>query len=242
MAGHSKFANIKHKKEKQDAKRGKIFTKLGRELAVAVKMGGADPAGNARLKEAIAKAKAANMPGDTIERSIKKAAGELDAVNYEAITYEGYGPGGIAVLVDALTDNRNRTVANVRHAFTKNGGNLGTSGSVAYQFDQIGQIIIEAAPNIDEDELTLLALESGAADIIASDEGYEITCAPADFHALNTALENAAIPILSAEILMQPKLYAQLTTPDDIKNINRLLDMLEDDDDVQNTYHNWENM
>jgi len=240
MAGHSKFANIRHKKEKMDSQRGKIFTKLGREIAVAVKQGGSDPASNARLKEVVSKAKSANMPGDTIERSIKKAAGELDGVNYEAITYEGYGPNGIAIIARALTDNRNRTVANVRNAFTKGGGNLGAQGSVVFQFDEIGQIAVEAAEGIDADELEMLAIEAGASDFIASHEGYEITSAPQDFSNLCNALEAANIPVLSAEITMQPKIYGQLTNPDDIKGMNKLLDLLEDDDDVQDVYHNWE--
>jgi len=240
MAGHSKFANIKHRKERQDAKRGKIFTKLGRELAVAVKMGGPDPGSNARLKEVMAKARAANMTNDTIERSIKKAAGELDNVNYEEITYEGYGPGGIAVIVQSLTDNRTRTVANVRHAFTKGGGNMGTSGSVAFQFDHVGQIAVEKTGGVDEDELMMTALDAGARDFAAHDEGFEIITDPTDFSAVREAVEGAGFPILSAEITMLPKLTATLQDPEDVKKMNKILDLLEEDDDVQDVYHNWE--
>jgi len=240
MAGHSKFANIKHKKEKQDAKRGKIFTKLGRELAVAVKLGGADPAANARLKDVIAKAKAANMPNDTIDRSIKKAAGELDSVNYEAITYEGYGPAGIAVIVETLTDNRTRTVANVRNAFTKGGGNMGQSGSVVFQFRHVGQIIIEKSDGVDEDELMMAALDAGATDFLSDDEGYEIITEPMGFSAVREAVEAANVPILNAEVAMLPNLTVQLKDADDIKKMNKILDLLEEDDDVQNVYHNWE--
>jgi len=240
MAGHSKFANIKHKKEKQDAKRGKIFTKLGRELAVAVKLGGADPSANSRLKDVIAKAKAANMPNDTIDRSIKKAAGELDSVNYEAITYEGYGLAGIAVIVETLTDNRTRTVANVRNAFTKGGGNMGQSGSVVFQFRHVGQIIVEKSSEIDEDELMMTALDAGATDFLPEDEGYEIITEPAGFSAVREAIESAGVPILNAEVAMLPNLTVRLEDVDDIKKMNKILDLLEEDDDVQNVYHNWE--
>jgi len=240
MAGHSKFANIKHRKERQDAKRGKVFTKLGRELAVAVKMGGPDPATNARLKDIITKARAANMTNDTIERSIKKAAGELGDVNYEDVTYEGYGPGGIAVIVQALTDNRTRTVANVRFAFTKGGGNMGTTGSVAFQFDHVGQIAVEKADNVDEDELMMVALDAGARDFAAHDEGFEIITDPTDFSAVREAVEGGGFPILSAEITMLPKLTAKLDDPEDVKKMHKILDLLEEDDDVQDVYHNWE--
>ena len=240
MAGHSKFANIKHRKERQDAKRGKVFTKLGRELAVAVKTGGSDPETNARLKDIMAKARAANMSNDTIERSIKKAAGELESVNYEEITYEGYGPCGIAVIVQALTDNRTRTVANVRSAFTKGGGNLGQSGSVAFQFDHVGQIAVEKSDSVDEDELMMVALDAGARDFAAHDEGFEIITNPADFSAVRVAVEAAGFPILSAEITMLPKLTVKIDDPEDIKKMNKILDLLEEDDDVQDVYHNWE--
>jgi len=241
LAGHSKFANIKHKKEKQDMKRGKIFTKLGREIAVAVKFGGPDPNANSRLKDVIAKAKSENMPNDTIDRSIKKAAGELDSVNYEAITYEGYGPGGIAVVIETLTDNRTRTVANVRNAFTKGGGNLGQSGSVLFQFEEMGLIAVEKSDNVDEEELMMLVLDAGARDFAVEDEGYEITTAPADFSAVREAVEAAGINMLSAEVAMFPHLTVSLTDPDDIKKMNKTLDLLEEDDDVQNVYHNWGN-
>ncbi|MDR2183967.1 MAG: YebC/PmpR family DNA-binding transcriptional regulator [Clostridiales bacterium] len=240
MAGHSKFANIKHRKDRQDAKRGKVFTKLGRELAVAVKTGGPDPETNSRLRDIIAKAKGANMANDTIERSIKKAAGELDNVNYEEITYEGYGPCGIAVIVKALTDNRTRTVANVRFAFAKGGGNLGQSGSVAFQFDHVGQIAVEKSDIVDEDELMMVALEAGARDFAAHDEGFEIITDPADFSAVREAVEAGGFAILSAEITMLPKLTTKIDNPEDIKKMNKILDFLEEDDDVQDVYHNWE--
>ena len=240
MSGHSKFANIKHKKEKNDAAKGKIFTVIGRELAVAVKAGGADPASNSRLRDAIAKAKANNMPNDTIERSIKKAAGDLDGVNYENITYEGYGPKGVAVIVEVLTDNKNRSAANVRSAFTKGGGNMGTSGCVSFMFDEKGQIMIEKDDDIDPDELEMIAIEAGAEDIITEDEGYEIITAPEDFSAVREAIEAAGIPMAEAEITMIPQTYTELTDPDDIKKMNRLLDLLDEDDDVKNVYHSWD--
>ena len=240
MSGHSKFANIKHKKEKNDAAKGKIFTVIGRELAVAVKAGGADPASNSRLRDAIAKAKANNMPNDTIERSIKKAAGDLDGVNYENITYEGYGPKGVAVIVEVLTDNKNRSAANVRNAFTKGGGNMGTSGCVSFMFDEKGQIMIEKDDDIDGDELEMIAIEAGAEDIIVEDEGYEIITAPEDFSAVREAIEAAGIPMAEAEITMIPQTYTELTDPDDIKKMNRLLDLLDEDDDVKNVYHSWD--
>jgi YebC/PmpR family DNA-binding regulatory protein len=244
MAGHSKFSNIKHKKEKQDAQRGKIFTKLGRELAVAVKSGGADPNGNSRLKDIIAKCKAANMPNDTIDRSIKKAVGDLGAVNYEAVTYEGYGPNGVAVIVKALTDNKNRTAANVRNAFTKGGGNMGTAGCVSFSFVERGLILIlkEAAEDngFDEETLMLTALDAGALDFSASDEGYEIITEPDDFSAVRQALETAGTVMETAEITMLPQTYAQLTDAEDLKKMNKMLDLLDDDDDVQDVHHNWE--
>ncbi|MCL2376729.1 MAG: YebC/PmpR family DNA-binding transcriptional regulator [Defluviitaleaceae bacterium] len=240
MAGHSKFANIKHRKEKQDSKRGKVFTKLGREIAVAVKAGGSDLDSNSRLRDVVAKAKAANMSNDTIDRSIKKAAGELDSVNYEDVTYEGYGPNGIAVIVQALTDNRTRTVANVRYAFTKGGGNMGTSGSVAFQFDHVGQIAVEAADGVDEDALMMVALDAGARDFAAHEEGFEIITDPTDFSAVREAIEAEGFPILSAEITMLPKTTAKLDDSEDIKKMNKILDFLEEDDDVQDVYHNWE--
>ena len=242
MSGHSKFANIKHKKARNDAQKGKIFTKLGRELAVAVKTGGgADPSLNRKLADVIAKAKANNMPNDTIDRSIKKAAGDNDGASYEAIVYEGYGPEGIAVIVECLTDNKNRTAANVRSAFTKGKGNLGTSGSVTFMFDKKGQIIIEKSSKVSEDELMMLALDSGAEDFSAADDGYEIITDPETFSEVNDALLAAGYQPISAEVTQLPQTTTDLTDVDSIKAMNRLLDMLEDDDDVQNVYHNWGN-
>lgn len=238
MSGHSKFSNIKHKKEKTDAARGRIFTKLGRELMVAVKSGGADPSANSTLRDVIAKAKSNNMPNDTIERNIKKAAGDLGAVNYEACTYEGYGPNGIAVIVETLTDNKNRTAANVRNAFTKGGGNMGTSGCVAFMFDRRGLIMVEKDDDIDEESLMMLALEAGADDFLAEDEGYEIITQEESFFAVHEALEKAKIPMVSAEVTMIPQTYTELSDPEDIKKMTKLLDLLEEDDDVQNVYHN----
>ncbi len=240
MSGHSKFANIKHKKEKNDAARGKIFTILGRELAVAVKAGGPDPANNSRLRDAIAKAKSNNMPNDTIDRSIKKAAGNLDGVNYEAITYEGYGPKGVAVIVETLTDNKNRSAANVRSAFTKGGGNMGTTGCVSFMFDEKGQIMIEKDDDIDFETVEMTAIEAGAEDINEEEEGYEIITAPEDFSAVREALEAAGIPMAEASVTMLPQTYTELTDDDDIKKMNRLLELLDDDDDVKNVYHNWD--
>ncbi len=240
MSGHSKFANIKHKKEKNDAAKGKIFTILGRELAVAVKAGGPDPANNSRLRDAIAKAKSNNMPNDTIDRSIKKAAGNLDGVNYESITYEGYGPKGVAVIVETLTDNKNRSAANVRSAFTKGGGNMGTTGCVSFMFDQKGQIMIEKDDDIDFDTIELAAIEAGAEDINEEDEGYEIITAPEDFSAVREAIEKAGIAMAEASVTMLPQTYTELTDEDDIKKMNRLLELLEADDDVKNVFHNWD--
>ncbi|MDK2789131.1 MAG: hypothetical protein PWP07_2376 [Epulopiscium sp.] len=240
MSGHSKFANIKHKKEKADAKKGKIFTKIGREIAVAVKEGGPDPANNAKLRDVIAKAKSNNMPNDTIERSIKKAAGDVSGVSYEPITYEGYGPSGVAVIVEVLTDNKNRTAANVRHAFSKGGGNLGTTGCVSFMFDKKGQIIIERSDDIDEDELMMLALDAGAEDFNVEEEGYEVLTAPEDFSAVREAIEKAGVKMASAEVAMIPQTTTTLTDEQDIKKMRILLDLLEDDDDVQEVYHNWD--
>ena len=241
MSGHSKFANIKHKKEKNDAAKGKIFTIIGRELAVAVKEGGSDPNNNSRLRDVIAKAKANNMPNDTIERGIKKAAGDLGSVNYENNTYEGYGPSGVAIIVETLTDNRNRTAANVRSAFTKGGGSIGTSGCVSFMFDEKGLIVIDKEEiDMDEEELMMAALDAGAEDFAAEEDSYEITTAPDDFSAVRETLEAAGIPMASAEVTMIPQTYTELTDEEDIKKMNKLLEMLDDDDDVQNTYHNWD--
>lgn len=241
MSGHSKFANIKHKKEKNDAAKGKIFTILGREIAVAVKEGGADPANNNRLAAVIAKAKANNMPNDTIERGIKKAAGDGNAVNYETVIYEGYGPGGTAIIVNALTDNRNRTASNVRNAFTKGGGSVGTTGCVSYMFDEKGQIIIDKEEcDMDSDQVMMTALDAGAEDFIDEQDSYEVVTDPADFETVRKALEDAGIPMAQAEVTMIPQNYVELKSDEDIKKINKTLDLLDEDDDVQAVYHNWD--
>ena len=241
MSGHSKFANIKHKKEKNDAAKGKIFTIIGREIAIAVKEGGADPANNSKLRDVIAKAKANNMPNDTIERGIKKAAGDGDSVNYVQVTYEGYGPSGTAIIVDALTDNKNRTAANVRNAFTKGQGNIGTQGCVSYLFDQKGQIIIAKEDcDMDADDLMMMALDAGAEDFSEEEDSFEVITAPDDFSAVREALEAENIPMASAEVTMIPQTYVSLIDEKDITNIQRILDLLDEDDDVQEVYHNWE--
>ena len=240
MSGHSKFANIKHKKEKNDAAKGKIFTIIGREIAVAVKEGGPDPANNYKLATVIAKAKANNMPNDTIDRGIKKAAGDLGAVNYESITYEGYGPNGVAIIVDTLTDNKNRTASNVRNAFTKGNGNMGTTGCVSFMFDQKGQsIIYKEECEMEADDLMMTALDAGAEDFNEEEDSFEILTAPDDFPEVVKALEAENIPMASAEITMIPQTYVELTDENDIKYLQRTLDLLEDDDDVQQVYHNW---
>ena len=241
MSGHSKFANIKHKKEKNDAAKGKVFTMLGREIAVAEKAGGPDPANNFKLAQVIAKAKASNMPNDTIERGIKKAAGEGGSVNYEHVTYEGYGPGGIAIIVNALTDNKNRTAANVRMAFTKGYGSMGTQGCVSYMFDEKGQIFIDKEEyETDADELMMLALDAGAEDFSEEEDSYEVLTAPDDFSAVREALEAQKIPMMEASITMIPQTWATLTDEEDIKRMNRILDLLDEDDDVQEVFHNWD--
>ena len=241
MSGHSKFANIKHKKEKNDAAKGKIFTVIGREIAVAVKEGGADPANNSKLRDVIAKAKANNMPNDTIERGIKKAAGDANSVNYESITYEGYGPNGIAIIVDALTDNKNRTASNVRNAFTKGGGNVGTTGCVSFMFDKKGQIIIDKEEcDMDADDLMMMALDAGAEDFAEEEDSFEITTDPDDFSAVREALEKEGLPMASAEVTMIPQTWVSLSDEKDIKMMNRILDLLDEDDDVQEVYHNWD--
>ena len=241
MSGHSKFANIKHKKEKNDAKKGKILTKLGREIAVAVKEGGADPENNSRLRDIVAKAKANNMPNDTIDRSIKKAAGDANAVNYESITYEGYGPSGVAIIVEALTDNKNRTASNVRSAFTKGSGSIGTPGCVSYNFEKKGQIIIAKEDcQMDEDDLMMTALDAGAEDFAAEEDSYEIVTDPDDFSKVREALEAESIEMASAEVTMIPNTMVELASVDDIKNLQKTLDLLEEDDDVQDVWHNWD--
>ena len=241
MSGHSKFANIKHKKEKNDKARGKIFTIIGREIAVAVKEGGADPNNNSKLRDVIAKAKASNMPNDTIERGIKKAAGDVGSVNYEQVTYEGYGPSGTAIIVQTLTDNRNRTAANVRSAFTKGGGNVGTMGCVSFMFDNKGDIIVDKEEcGLDPDDLMMIALDAGADDFIEEEDSYEILTAPEDFSAVREALEQEGITMASAEVSMIPQTYVQLSDEQDLYHIRKLLDLLDDDDDVQEVYHNWD--
>ncbi len=241
MSGHSKFANIKHKKEKNDAAKGKIFTIIGREIAVAVKEGGPDPANNYKLAQIIAKAKSNNMPNDTIERGIKKASGEGSNVNYEYCTYEGYGPSGTAIIVKCLTDNKNRTASNVRNAFTKGNGSIGTQGCVSYMFDEKGQILIDREEcDMDADELMMVALDAGADDFVEEEDSYEVTTAPDDFEEVRKALEEAGIKMASAEVSMIPQTYVSLTDETDLKNINKILDLLDDDDDVQEVYHNWE--
>ena len=239
MSGHSKFANIKHKKEKNDAAKGKIFTMIGREIAVAVKEGGPDPANNFKLAQVIAKAKSNNMPNDTIERGIKKAAGDGSGVNYETCTYEGYGPSGTAIIVKCLTDNKNRTAANVRNCFTKGQGSIGTQGCVSYMFDEKGQIIIDKEEcDMDADDLMMIALDAGADDFSEEEDSFEITTAPSDFDAVHKALEEAGVAMVSAEVSMIPQTYVTLTEEADIINIGRILDLLDDDDDVQEVYHN----
>lgn len=241
MSGHNKWSTIKRKKGANDAARAKVFTKIGRELAVAVKNGGPDPNNNAKLRDVIAKAKANNMPNDTIERGIKKAAGDGDSVNYVQVTYEGYGPSGTAIIVDALTDNKNRTAANVRNAFTKGQGNIGTQGCVSYLFDQKGQIIIAKEDcDMDADDLMMMALDAGAEDFSEEEDSFEVITAPDDFSAVREALEAENIPMASAEVTMIPQTYVSLTDEKDITNIQRILDLLDEDDDVQEVYHNWE--
>ena len=241
MSGHSKFANIKHKKEKNDAAKGKIFTMIGREIAVAVKEGGPDPANNFKLAQVIAKAKSNNMPNDTIERGIKKAAGDGNSVNYETTTYEGYGPSGTAIIVKCLTDNKNRTAANVRNAFTKGQGSIGTQGCVSYMFDEKGQIIIDKEEcDMDSDDLMMTVLDAGAEDFNEEEDSYEVLTAPEDFSDVRLKMEEAGIPMVSAEVTMIPQTWVTLDNEEDIKNIQKTLDLLEDDDDVQEVYHNWE--
>lgn len=241
MSGHSKFANIKHKKEKNDAAKGKIFTIIGREIAVAVKEGGSDPANNFKLAKVIAKAKANNMPNETIERGIKKAAGDIGNVNFQYNTYEGYGPGGIAIIVDTLTDNQNRTAANVRSAFTKGNGSIGTPGCVSFMFDKKGQIIIDKEEfEGDPDELMMMALDAGAEDFSEEEDSFEILTDPDNFIAVREALEAEKIPMMEADVTMIPQTWAELTAEEDIKKMTRILDLLDEDDDVQAVYHNWD--
>ena len=240
MSGHSKWANIKHKKGKADAERGKIFTKIGREIAIAVRDGGSDPATNGKLRDIIAKAKSNNMPNDNIKRSIAKAAGELGSVSYEEITYEGYAPGGMAVIVKTVTDNRNRTASDVRHIFDKNGGSLGTNGCVSYMFDNVGMIVIERKPGMDEDEVMMSALDAGASDIQALEDSFEVTTEVSEFSAVRENLENAGYSFLSAELTMVPQTTNEITDPETLQKIQKMLEMLDDLDDVQDVYHNGE--
>ncbi|MBE6763807.1 MAG: YebC/PmpR family DNA-binding transcriptional regulator [Ruminococcaceae bacterium] len=240
MSGHSKWNNIKRKKEKTDGQKAKIFTKLAREIAVAIKEGGsADPASNSRLKDCIAKAKAANVPNDNIDRVIKKFSGENNADNYEALTYEGYGPSGVAVIVETLTDNRNRTAGEMRHYFDKYGGNLGQSGCVSFMFNKKGVLVIEAE-GLDEDQVMEDALEAGASDFAADEDVFEITTEPDDFSGVRDDLEAKGYSFVSAEVEMIPDVYTVIEDPDLCIKMEKLLDMLEDNDDVQNVWHNWE--
>ena len=241
MSGHSKFANIKHKKEKNDAKKGKIFTVIGREIVIAVKEGGPDPNNNSKLRDVIAKAKANNMPNDTIDRGIKKAAGDSNADNYERITYEGYGPSGVAIIVETLTDNKNRTAGNVRSHFTKGSGSIGTPGCVSFMFDRKGQIIIDKEEcEMDADDLMMIALDAGAEDFSEEEDSFEVLTDPDEFSAVREALEKEGIPMMEAEVAMSPQTYVELTDEQDIKNLQRTLDLLDDDDDVQYVWHNWD--
>lgn len=242
MSGHSKWNNIKNKKEKTDAQKGKVFTKIGKEIQICVRAGGGDPNTNGKLRDLIAKAKANNVPNDNIDRAIKKAMG-ADSVQYEEIVYEGYGPSGVAVIVETATDSRNRTASDVRHFFDKYGGNLGASGCVSYMFDDKGVIILLKEDNegVDEDALMEAALEAGAEDFSSDDESFEITTEPDDLYAVREALENLGYKIESAEEDKIPQNYVTLENEDDIKNMNLLIEHLEDSDDVQEIYHNWEN-
>ena len=240
MSGHSKFANIAHKKAANDAAKGKIFTRLGKEIMVAVKEGGPDVNNNSKLRQVVAKSKASNMPNDTIDRAIKKAASS-DMTDYESVTYEGYGPNGTAIIVEALTDNRNRAASNIRNAFTKGGGNVGTPGCVSFMFDKKGQMIVAKEEcDKDADELMMMALDAGAEDFNEEDDCYEITTAPDDFDAVNEALTNDGITFASAEVTMIPQTYVELTSEDDLKKMRRILALLDEEDDVQNVYHNWD--
>ena len=239
MSGHSKFANIKHKKEKNDAKKGKIFTVIGRELVMAVKAGGPDPNNNSKLRDVIAKAKANNMPNDTIERGIKKAAGADSADNYEKAVYEGYGPNGVAIIVETLTDNKNRTAGDIRHYFDKFGGNLGTTGCVSFMFSEKGIVIVENT-GLDEDKVMEDIFDCGASDFTMDDDEIEIEAEPSDVGAVREALEAKGYKVISAEAMQIPSTYTTLTDEDAIRKMNLLLENLEENDDVQNVYHNWD--
>ena len=238
MSGHSKWANIKHKKGKADAARGKIYTKIGREIAIAVKEGGSNPDSNSKLRDVIAKAKANNMPNDNISRSIKKAAGEMGNINYEEITYEGYSAGGLAIMVECVTDNRNRTASDIRHYFDKFGGNLGATGSVGWMFDRKGLIVVDRKPGMDEDEMMMMALDAGASDMKPSEDAFEVYTEVADFSSVREALEKAGCTFLSAELTRVPQNTTTVTDPETLEKIGKLLEALDDMDDVQNVYHN----
>lgn len=237
MSGHSKWANIKHKKEKTDSQRGKIFTKIGREIAIAVKEGGSDPDNNSKLRDVIAKAKSNNMPNDNISRSIKKAAGELGSVNYEEVVYEGYAPGGVAIVVRVVTDNRNRTAAEMRHIFDKSGGSLGATGCVGWMFDKLGIIAIEKSDDLDEDEVMMAALDAGAQDVEVEDDYIEVSSQPAEFSVVREKLEEAGYDILSAELMMIPQNFVEVSDENKAA-LETIMDKLEDNDDVQEVYNN----
>ena len=240
MSGHSKWHNIQAKKGKADAQRGAVFTKIGREIAIAVREGGANPESNGKLRDIIAKAKANNMPNDNIQRSIKKASGELSNVVYEEITYEGYAPGGVAVIVDTISDNRNRTASDIRHCFAKYGGNLGTTGSVGFMFDEKGVLVIERTPGLTEDDMMMMALDAGADDVKVEEDVFEIHTAPNDFSTVREALEKQGMTFLSAEVQKIPQNTVSVTDPDTVLKIQKMLDLLEESDDVQNVFHNAE--
>ncbi len=240
MSGHSKWHNIQAKKGKADAQRGAVFTKIGREIAIAVREGGANPESNGKLRDVIAKAKANNMPNDNIQRSIKKASGELSNVVYEEIVYEGYAPGGVAVIVDTISDNRNRTASDIRHCFAKYGGNLGTTGSVSFMFDTRGVLVVERTPGMDEDELMMMALDAGAEDVRPDEDVVEILTDPNEFSKVREALEQQGLTFLSAEVQKIPQNTVEVTDPETVERIQKMLDLLEESDDVQNVYHNAE--
>ncbi len=238
MSGHSKWHNIQAKKGKADAQRGAVFTKIGREIAIAVREGGANPESNGKLRDIIAKAKANNMPNDNIQRSIKKASGELSNVIYEEITYEGYAPGGVAIIVDTISDNRNRTASDIRHCFAKYGGNMGTTGSVGFMFDTRGVLVVEKQPGMDEDEMMMMALDAGAEDVKDEEDVFEILTDPNEFSRVREALEKQGLTFLSAEVQKIPQNTVTVTDPETVEKIQKMLDLLEESDDVQNVFHN----
>ncbi len=238
MSGHSKWHNIQAKKGKADAQRGAVFTKIGREIAIAVREGGANPESNGKLRDIIAKAKANNMPNDNIQRSIKKASGELSNVIYEEITYEGYAPGGVAIIVDTISDNRNRTASDIRHCFAKYGGNMGTTGSVGFMFDTRGVLVVEKQPGMDEDEMMMMALDVGAEDVKDEEDVFEILTDPNEFSRVREALEKQGLTFLSAEVQKIPQNTVTVTDPETVEKIQKMLDLLEESDDVQNVFHN----